>query len=232
MENRKANFIRSTFVTAAATLMGAVPVLAGGHTWIMNEIFSDSTGNIQYIELREQFGGQFETAVAGHVIFTSTPPAHSYTIPGPNLTPPTSFKTLLFATPACAALPGFPTPDYVLNAQPFFSTVADTVTATGWGSFTYSAGGLPTDGIHSLNPGGAIACNTPKNYAGQTTLLNLNCPMQGDVDGNGSFDGGDISAFVRVVLGTPAPGDNVMCAEYCAVSVAGNVAAFVTDLLD
>lgn len=205
---------------------------AGGHTWKLNEIFSDSTGTIQFIELRESLGGPNEVAVAGHQVFTATPPTHSYTIPGPNVTPPTGFKTLLFATPAAAALPGFPTPNYILPAAPFFSTVNDTVTATGWGSFVYAAGGLPTDGVHSLGPLGVIACMTPRNYAGATATLNLGCTMLGDVNGDGFVDGGDVGGFVRSSIGVPVFGDNAACAEYCLGSVAANTAAFVNDLLN
>lgn len=208
--------------------------LAGGHTWKLNEIFSDSTGNIQFIELRESLGGAGEVAVSGHVISTLTAPAHSYTIPGPNVTPPTSFKTFLLATPACAALPGFPTPDRILNAAPFFSIVNDTVSASGWPpAMTYAAGQLPTDGVHSRNViGPVIACNTPTNYAGATITLNLGCSTKGDVDGSGALDGADIAGFVRTKMAVAEVFDNQACAEYCTGSLASEIDAFVTDILD
>lgn len=223
-----------SLAAVAISTFAAASAFAGGHTWLMNEIFSNASGTIQFIELRESLGGANETAVTGHVISTTTPPVHSYTMPGPNVTPPTGFKTLLFATPACAALPGFPTPNYVLPAGqvPFFNVVADTVAASGWGSFTYSAGGLPTDGVHSRGPGGAIACATPRNYAGTQITLNIGCTTPGDVNGSGLLDADDIAGFVRVKLGAPIGGDNVACAEYCTGSVASEVNAFVFDILN
>ena len=36
---------------------------------------------------------------------------------------------------------------------------------------------------------------------------------------------------LRVVTGTPIAGDNPACAEYCTGTIAGNVTAFVNDLL-
>jgi len=161
-------------------------------------------------------------------------PAHSYPIPGPNLTGNTSFKTFLLATLDCAALPGFPTPDRILNAAPFFSVVNDTLTAPGWPpNFVYTAGQLPTDGVHSRNViGPVIACNTPTNYAGATITLNLGCSMLGDVNGSGTVDGEDIAGYVRVILNTPDVGDNAACAEYCLGSIAANTDAFVNVLVN
>lgn len=213
--------------------MGAM-AFAGGHTWKLNEIFSDSTGTIQYIELRESLGGNTEFAISNHTISTLTAPAHSYLIPGPNLAGPTGFKTFLLATPACAALSGFPTPDRILNAAPFFSIVNDTITASGWPpAMTYAAGQLPTDGVHSRNViGTVIACNTPTNFAGATITLNLGCSMLGDVNGSGGVDGDDIAGYVRVILNTPDVGDNAACAEYCLGSIAANTDAFVNALVN
>lgn len=230
----KTRIVRTGLLAVGAIAFCAGLALAGGHTWKLNEIFSNASGNIQFIELRESLGGAGETAVTGHVISTVTAPAHGYTMPGPNLTPPTGFKTLLFATPDCAALPGFPTPNYILNAAPFFSVVNDTVSGSGWPpAMTYAAGGLPTDGVHSRNViGPVIACNTPTNYAGATTTLNLGCSTLGDVNGSGVLDGGDIAAYVRVITNSATVGDNAACAEYCLGSIDANTAAFVTDMVN
>jgi hypothetical protein len=219
-------------ITAAALIsMSAGTALAGGHTWRFSEIFSDSTGTIQFIELREAFGGDFETATAGRLLTTSTAPAHSFVIPGPNVSPPTGFRHLLFATQAFADLPGAPTPDYILPPGPFFSLDHDTIACTGWPNFVFASGGLPLDGVHSRNTGGVIACNSPTNYAGQTATLNIGCALQGDMDGSGVVDGDDVEAFVRATLNASLPGDNAACAEYCLGGVAAHTAAFVDDLL-
>src|SRR5438552_1105626 len=196
--------------------------MAGSHTWRVVELFSNADGSVQFIEMTECCGGQFEVGINGHLM-TSSATGHSFTIPGASLTPPTSFKRVLLATPAFAALPGAPTPNYTIPAG-FFATTGDSVSYTPWDTFTFGAGALPTDGIHSLNRDfntniQTVACNTPTNYAGQTATVNVGCSLPGDVDGSGTVDGSDIAAFVRAKLGTPDPADHPGCAEYCTGSL-------------
>ncbi|GJQ25135.1 MAG: hypothetical protein HBSAPP02_01670 [Phycisphaerae bacterium] len=217
-------FIVSVILTPALTL----PVLAGAHTWRVNEVFSNAAGNIQFIELRECCGGNFETGVNGQLLTSST---RSYTFSGFTIPPTTANRHLLIATPDCAALPGFPTPNYIIPAGsvPFFNTGGDFVKYAVYDTLTFAS--VPTDGVHSLNAGLVVACNTPTNFAGATGSINLGCSMLGDVNGSGGLDGGDIAGFVRVKTGTPIGGDNVACAEYCTGTLAGDIAAFVNDLL-
>jgi hypothetical protein len=210
---------------------GAQFAHAGGHTWRIKELFSNADGTIQYVEVWEAFGGAGETATSGHAVTSNT---KSFVIPPPNVTGPTTFRSLLIATPAFAALPGAPTPDYVLplSSVPFFSTTGDTILYTGLDTFTFGAGILPTDGVHALRRSdSAIVCNSPANYAQVEGFVNVDCDMQGDVDGSGAVDGGDVSAFLRVVLGNPDVGDNAACAEYCEATLAASIVAFVDDLL-
>ncbi len=211
----------------------AAIALAGSHTWDVNEVFSDSTGTIQFIELREMNGTPGETGVNGHLLLSSI---ESFTIPGPALAPPTSNKHLLFATPAAAALPGFPTPNYIFSdvapddEVPFFrTTTAEFIEYDPWDTLSWGAGALPLDGIHSLNGNGVVVCSSPTNYAGVTGSVNLNCPMLGDVNDDGAVDGLDVHDFVQAKLGGVVP--NAACAEYCTGSLNGDIIAFVDDLL-
>ncbi len=203
---------------------------AGAHTWKVNELFSDATGTIQFIEFREGGGGAGEIGFPGHNITSTT---RVFTVPGAALAAPTSFKSVLIATPACAALPGMPTPDYVLPAGlvPFITLAGDSISYVPFNTLTFGAGALPTDGVHSLNANLTTGCNSPTNYAGQSGSVNVSCPLKGDVDGSGARDGHDVAAFARVAAGTPIAGDNAMCAEYCTGTLAGNITAFVNDLL-
>lgn len=156
----------------SVSIVGA-PAKAASHLWKFAEAFSNADGTIQFIELVNATSDNNEQFIPGHVIQSNT---RNYTIPAPNLPPTTAFKRLLFATPAFAALPGAPPPDYIFPAGsvPFFSTGADTLACTGWPSMAFSAGQLPTDGIHSLvaGLGGTCPCtvavNSPTNYAGTT----------------------------------------------------------------
>jgi hypothetical protein len=224
-------FMRDGIIMTGALLLTAAWAVAGAHTWRVNEVFTNASGTIQFIELRESLGGAGEIGVNGHNI---TSVSRAYTIPAPALTPPVSFKTLLFATPAAAALPGMPTPNYIFPAGsvPFFSINGDSISYTPFDTFTFSGALLPKDGVHSLNRNLSVGCNSPRNFAGQTGSINVGCTVPGDVNGSGALDGADIAGFVRVILGAPAVGDNAACAEYCMGSVALNIAALVNDLLN
>ncbi|HWL94074.1 MAG TPA: hypothetical protein VNT79_11125 [Phycisphaerae bacterium] len=226
--------LRSVSGSFAFLLAAAGIAYAGGHTWRVNEVFSNAAGNIQFVELREVGGGANETGIVGRTVTSTT---RSFTIPGPAPSAPTSNKTLLFATPDFAALPGVPTPNYIFPAGsvPFISPGgSDSVSYNPYdpGGIAYATGVLPTDGVKSLNDGNIIACNTPKNYAGVTATLNLGCSTLGDVDDSAVLDGGDIAGFVRSKLGVPDVDDNPACAEYCTGSLAADINAFVNDLLN
>lgn len=58
------------------------------------------------------------------------------------------------------------------------------------------------------------------------------CPLLGDVDGDGTLNSADLAGFVRVMLGTPDPTDIAECADYGTEMLEGDIAVFVTDLLD
>ena len=58
------------------------------------------------------------------------------------------------------------------------------------------------------------------------------CSLMGDVNDDGVLDALDVAGFTRVKLGTPEPGDNQACADYGTGTLAGDVQAFVDDLLD
>jgi hypothetical protein len=157
------------------------PAFAKSHTWRFSEAFSNADGTIQFIELHESQGLNDETNVPGHVL-SSVTTGKTFTVPAPNLPATTANKRLLFATPAFAALPGAPTPDYTIPAGsvPFFSIVSDTLACTGWPNFAFTASQLPTDGVHSLVCNLAscssaqlvVEANSPTNYAGATGSVN------------------------------------------------------------
>src|SRR5262245_2049570 len=169
--------MKATRTASILAVLGAValasPVsLGGSHTWDVVELFTNSDGTIQFIELRETGGGAGEIGVGGHQM---TSAAKSFTIPG-NVASPTSFKSILFGTPAYAALPGVPPPDFTMPVS-FFSFTADTVSYVPWDSTTYTAGQLPSDGNRSLNKNAAgqlsQGSSSPKNYAGTTGTVYL-----------------------------------------------------------
>ena len=138
--------MRCVFVNALL-LAAAATAWAGAHTWDVNEVFSNASGTIQFVELREANNTPNETGLPGNNLTSN---AETFLIPGPALTPPTSNKFFLIATPDFAALPGAPTPDRILPAAniPFFATGGDTVTYGPYDSLVF--GPVPTNGIDSL----------------------------------------------------------------------------------
>src|SRR5262245_50437723 len=157
--------------TLALLAFGNAQAIAGAHTWDVYELFSNADGTLQFIELRETGGGAFEVGVGGHTVTSST---RTFTI-GSNVVSPTGFKSILFATASFAALPGAPTPDYIIPPN-FFSVTADTVTYNPYDTWTFTAGQLPTDGVASMQRNCPECPNSPTNYAGQTGTVNANPP--------------------------------------------------------
>jgi len=183
MNHVSRNVVRVILVAIACLTLGTQPGWAGAHTWDVNEIFSNADGTIQFIELRETGGGDFETGVPSAFIVSN---ANNYDIPPPNLVGPTGFRLLLFATDGYAALPGAPTRDYEIPAN-FFSVGGDTIQYSPYDSVTFAPGTLPTDGIHSLNRSGvsslAVGVNSPTNYAGDDGSVNAGPPPPPVPDG-------------------------------------------------
>ena len=133
---------------------------------------------------------------------------------------------MLFATLAAAALPGFPTPDYILPTAPFFSVDHDTIACTD-GPLPPSA--PPTDGVHQR---GMPLSHLQHSNELCVTATPQHRMMLGDVNGSNTVDGDDIAGFVRVILNASIAGDNAACAEYCLGSIAANTDAFANALVN
>lgn len=172
----------------------AVPLLAGAHTWDVNEVFVNADGTIWFVELREAGGGNGEVAVGGHdVISLDTLQSFEICLPtgNCNVSGSTGFKFLLFANQAFADLPGAPQPDQVVAGDVFFDATGDTVRYDPYDNLVFPA--LPTDGIQSYNEGIGVAVNSPTNFAGDTGSV--------DASGGGSASG----AVVLTMDKTPPP---------------------------
>jgi hypothetical protein len=157
-------------------LVCAFPAQAGHHQWIISEVFSNADGTVQFVELKgtadnEQFINSFSTTTLGpEGSVASTVPL------GPNLpSSATNGAYLLIGTAGYAALAtaqGAPAPDRTLPDN-FLETTGDRVRYASIAATdrAYGSGGIPTDGILSLDyevgsPG--TTANTPENFAGAT----------------------------------------------------------------
>ena len=161
-------------VLAVAALIGSA-AFAGEHTWDVWEVFSNSDGSIQYIELRETNGGAGEFGVNGNTVRAS-PSNNTFVIPAPALTTSTAFKSFLLGTAAYAALPGAPPPDRTIPANFIVQATDTSVAFEPWDTATWTAGTLPTNGILSLSrtaPNSALVSgtNSPTNFAGTTATI-------------------------------------------------------------
>ncbi|MCA9244933.1 MAG: hypothetical protein KDA32_13325 [Phycisphaerales bacterium] len=185
-------------LTATALCVGiCATAFGGGHTWDVNEVFSNADGTIQFVELREANGTPGEIGTGGKLV-SSDGLAHSFTIAS-NVVAPTSNRHLLFATQSFADLPGAPTPDQIIpvGLLPFFNTAGDTVRYGAFDAFTFGA--VPTDGINSMNDGGIVAANSPTNYAGQTGSVDASggeTGCVGDLDDSGTIDLADLAGLL------------------------------------
>jgi len=160
-------FAALVLASLAAPAVPVEPAPRGSHLWVVNELFSNPDGSIQFIEMVECCGSSFETGLGGNSMFSDAT-GNTYTFPV-NLTGDTAFKHLLLGTASFAALPGAPTPDFILPAH-FFSVQADTIRWHIYPAATLSfvQGELPLDGVQSLNRGVGSALNSPTNFAGQS----------------------------------------------------------------
>lgn len=153
---------------ALSSLIATAPTFAAFHTFRINEVYSSPDGTIQFVEMREATGSNFEYFWAGQAL-TSTQGAttRTFTFPSNLASTQTANRSVLIATPGFAALAGV-TPDFVVPA-PFLFPGGGTLNYAGADSVTYPA--LPGDGVSSLDRNGTSGPNTPTNFAGQTGTL-------------------------------------------------------------
>jgi hypothetical protein len=160
----------------AAALLAALPAQAGHHQWFISEIFSNADGTVQFVELKgtannEQFLNGFFLTTLGPEGVVPTSAAL-----GPNLpSAATAGAYLLLGTAGYATLAaqqGAPAPDRTLPDN-FLETTGDRVRYAGIVATDrpYGPGGIPTNGILSLDYESALpgnSANTPQNFSGAT----------------------------------------------------------------
>ena len=159
----------SLLIAAVFGSMIFVPVDVDGafHFWDINEIYSNSDGTRQFIELITSSNGQ--QFLSGHTITATSDgvlKTYTWTTSSPS---PTANTKILLATTSMAAASGFPTPDFAISDN-FFVPTADTLTFNfGENSdIVIINGGIPIDGFNSVDDSGTEQTASPTNYAGET----------------------------------------------------------------
>lgn len=154
------------FLSLALGLVGSPGTArAKSHLWKFKEIFSNADGTIQSIEMEviDPAGTSEWVTVGQHR--TSTHQDSVIPIDPPN---ENSYqRSMLFATPAFAALPGAPAPDFVLPAG-FFDPAGDELRDRSvLDVLVFATGELPTDGRLALRRSDRTTpTNSPENFAG------------------------------------------------------------------
>lgn len=153
-----------------ATTMLTTPIQAAQHFWNLKEIYSNSSGTLQFIEMFTSSGGQNDfTAAQFTVNVTGAGPMHTFNVPQVNLVGDTTNKHLLFGTSGLQAAGG-PAPDYIIPDN-FLYTGGGSITFFGANSGAYTA--LPLDGLMSrIWGGGNNVTNSPTNFGMQTGVVN------------------------------------------------------------
>jgi hypothetical protein len=136
------------------------------HLYKINELFSNTDGSIQFIELAEGPDLDGQNLLSGISISVSQIGAttHSFMFPKDLPSAATANTSVLIATQGFADL-GIVTPDYIVPAG-FLFTNGGTVNYGNVDFMPYAS--LPTDGVLSLNRDGTTGVNSPKNFAGVT----------------------------------------------------------------
>ena len=159
----------------------ATAATASFHTLVIDEVYSNADGTIQYVVLHESQGMDGENLLMGRTL-TATHNGVTKTFTFPKNLPggscdyymcmpsPTAYKRVLIGSQGFAAL-GLVTPDYVMSNQ-FLATDGATViyaSLPGAAQMTFTT--LPIDGVTALTQSGNMVSNAPTNFAGATASV-------------------------------------------------------------
>src|SRR5690349_1305527 len=143
---------RAALCLAIPLCFWTAPAGASYHAFRINEVYSNPSGTVQYIEMKEIFGFDFENFVTLAPDIKST--THDFIFPSDLPSFSTANKTFLLGTPGYAALTGAAPPDYTIPAN-FFNPAGDTFTygTTGPDGIVdnVTIGAQPSDPTESLN---------------------------------------------------------------------------------
>jgi hypothetical protein len=173
------------------------------HLWDVAEVFSNTDGSVQFIELVNPTTTSTETgATTAHLHSASG--NKTYFFPN-NLVGSSANKRLLIATSGFGLLPGGIAPDFPTLPLPanFFNPAGDTISIIVNCCGTVDSktfGPVPTNGVLSLHfppASGSQLTNSPTNYAGATGSVNLTPPISptGDYNHDGTVNAADYTVW-------------------------------------
>jgi hypothetical protein len=196
------NRFQKSLAACFGTLLtfGTLPFAqAAFHLWKIDEVYSNASGSVQFIELSASTNGG-QQFVNGQTLKSN---GHTFSFTA-NLPSDTTNKHFLLATPGYFALTGVPTADYNLGVNNFFNVNGDTINyAGGINTLAFTAGQLPTNGLNSLNRDYnagpttfTVGSNSPTDFTGTAGSV----IKPGDVNLDGHVDANDISAMTSALV--------------------------------
>jgi hypothetical protein len=183
-------------VALGVSLATASLAQAAFHLWKIDEVYSNASGTVQFIELDASTNGG-QQFVGGQTLKSN---GHTFSFSG-NLPSDTTNKKFILATPGYFALTGVPAADYNLGVNNFFNVSGDTINyAGGISTLTFTAGQLPTDGLNSLNrtygsSSFTVGSNSPTDFTGTTGST----VPRGDLNLDNHLNAADISSVMSAL---------------------------------
>ena len=150
-------------ICAALTALVAPLASANFHLFVIDQVYSNADGTVQFIVLHESTNTNGENLLMGHSLTVS----HGGVIKTLNFdhnlpSTQTAGRRALIATQGFAAL-GAVAPDYVVP-NGFLATDGGSINYAGVDQISYAA--LPVDGSNALMRNGSVAQNVATNFAG------------------------------------------------------------------
>lgn len=168
----KTNPCRKSIIMALLLMIWTVKANADFHLWILNEIYSNSDGSVQYIELTTASGGQH--VLAGHSLVSqdsvsgATTFIFSQNLPGSD----TANRSFLLATERFQSLTGMEA-DYTIPAS-FISTTSGSLNfGEGTDTLQYTLGTLPLNGIQAMSRNFQPVIPSPQNFDGLSATITV-----------------------------------------------------------
>ena len=152
-----------TLLRILVLLAVASPAQAMWHLWIMNELYSNADGSVQYLEMTA-IAGQQQYLTGHSLVARSGGESRTFSFPA-DLPGETTGARMLIATPGFAAL-GIVTPDYIVPSG-FFFRGGGSIDFAGVDLWSHAA--LP-DG-RALHREGGPSAGSPQNFTGHVGSL-------------------------------------------------------------
>src|SRR5262245_28935154 len=158
------------WASTALFLLCSQAALANFHTFVVDQVFTNSSGSIQFVVMREALSANGQEFWVGHSL-TSSISAYPFptNLPSGN----TAGRRVLVGTQSFAAL-GIVAPDYVVPDN-FLAIDGGYVDFGGVSRLNYTQ--LPTDGVNALYANGNVAPNMATNFAGASQSVTVPAPI-------------------------------------------------------